>query len=73
MRRRLLLVEDDPTLRQALTFNLTREGYEVTTAADGEAGARGRPQRSARPHPARRDAARDERRRGAARAPPRGR
>ncbi len=37
MRRRLLLVEDDPTLRQALTFNLTREGYEVTTAADGEA------------------------------------
>jgi DNA-binding response OmpR family regulator len=37
MRRRLLLVEDDPTLRQALTFNLTREGYEVTGAADGEA------------------------------------
>jgi DNA-binding response OmpR family regulator len=37
MRRRLLLVEDDPTLRQALTFNLTREGYEVATAGDGEA------------------------------------
>ena len=37
MRRRLLLVEDDPTLRQALTFNLTREGYEVTSAADVEA------------------------------------
>ena len=37
MRRRLLLVEDDLTLRQALTFNLTREGYEVTSAADGEA------------------------------------
>jgi DNA-binding response OmpR family regulator len=36
MRRRLLLVEDDRTLRQALTFNLTREGYEVTSAADGE-------------------------------------
>ena len=36
MRRRLLVVEDDPTLRQALTFNLTREGYEVTSAADGE-------------------------------------
>jgi DNA-binding response OmpR family regulator len=35
-RRRLLLVEDDPTLRQALTFNLSREGYDVTTAADGE-------------------------------------
>jgi DNA-binding response OmpR family regulator len=38
MRRRLLLVEDDATLRQALTFNLTREGYEVSTAADGETG-----------------------------------
>ncbi|MEO6578336.1 MAG: response regulator transcription factor [Candidatus Limnocylindria bacterium] len=38
MRRRLLLVEDDPTLRQALTFNLTREGYEIASAADGEAG-----------------------------------
>jgi two-component system, OmpR family, alkaline phosphatase synthesis response regulator PhoP len=36
MRRRLLLVEDDPILRQALTFNLAREGYEVTTAVDGE-------------------------------------
>jgi two-component system, OmpR family, alkaline phosphatase synthesis response regulator PhoP len=37
MRRRLLLVEDDPTLRQALTFNLSREGYEVSAAANGEA------------------------------------
>jgi DNA-binding response OmpR family regulator len=37
MRRRLLLVEDDPTLRQALTFNLKREGYDVVTATDGEA------------------------------------
>jgi two-component system, OmpR family, alkaline phosphatase synthesis response regulator PhoP len=37
MRRRLLLVEDDPTLRQALAFNLTREGYEVASASDGEA------------------------------------
>jgi DNA-binding response OmpR family regulator len=37
MRRRVLLVEDDTTLRQALTFNLTREGYDVSTAADGEA------------------------------------
>ncbi len=36
MRRRLLLVEDDPTLRQALTFNLSREGYDVSTATDGE-------------------------------------
>ncbi|HEX2222399.1 MAG TPA: response regulator transcription factor [Candidatus Limnocylindria bacterium] len=37
MRRRILLVEDDRTLRQALAFNLTREGYDVSTAADGEA------------------------------------
>jgi len=36
MRRRILVVEDDRTLRQALTFNLTREGYEVRVAVDGE-------------------------------------
>ena len=36
MRRRLLLVEDDTTLRQALAFNLSREGYEVEAAGDGE-------------------------------------
>ena len=38
MRRRLLVVEDDHTLRQALTFNLVREGYDVAGAPDGEAG-----------------------------------
>ena len=32
----VLLVEDDPTLRSTLAFNLTREGYQVTTADDGE-------------------------------------
>jgi DNA-binding response OmpR family regulator len=37
VRRRILIVEDDLTLRQALTFNLTREGYEAAGAADGEA------------------------------------
>jgi len=36
MRRRLLIVEDDTTLRQALSFNFTREGYDVTAVADGE-------------------------------------
>ncbi len=36
MAARILLVEDDRTLRQALTFNLEREGYEVATAVDGE-------------------------------------
>ena len=46
MRRRLLLVEDDATLRQALSFSLSREGYEVSSVADGAAAL---------------DAARDER------------
>jgi len=31
----VLLVEDDPTLRSTLAFNLVREGYDVRTAADG--------------------------------------
>ena len=35
MRRRLLVVEDDVTLRQALSFNLVREGYEVGVASTG--------------------------------------
>ena len=38
IRRKLLVVEDDRTLRQALVFNLSREGYEVASAADGERG-----------------------------------
>lgn len=31
----ILLVEDDPTLRSTLAFNLTREGYRVFTADNG--------------------------------------
>jgi DNA-binding response OmpR family regulator len=31
----VLLVEDDPTLRSTLAFNLVREGYDVLTAVDG--------------------------------------
>ena len=38
MRRRILVVEDDVTLRQALTFNLRRDGYDVSGAGDGESG-----------------------------------
>ena len=34
---RLLLVEDDETLREALAFLLRREGYEVSEAGDGAA------------------------------------
>jgi two-component system response regulator RegX3 len=36
MKPRILVVEDDRTLRQALAFNLEREGYEVRSAVDGE-------------------------------------
>ena len=31
----ILLVEDEPTMLEALRFNLLREGYEVLAAADG--------------------------------------
>jgi DNA-binding response OmpR family regulator len=32
---KLLLVEDDQTLRETLAYNLTREGYEVIQTGDG--------------------------------------
>ncbi|HYH11846.1 MAG TPA: response regulator transcription factor [Thermomicrobiales bacterium] len=35
-RSTVLLVEDDPTLRSTLAFNLRREGYDVLTADNGE-------------------------------------
>jgi two-component system alkaline phosphatase synthesis response regulator PhoP len=41
----ILLVDDEPTILEALRFNLTREGYEVLTAGDGRTAlalARGR-------------------------------
>ncbi len=38
MRRHILVVEDDITLRQVLTFTLGQEGYDVASARDGEAG-----------------------------------
>lgn len=31
----LMLVEDEPTLRETLAFNLEREGFDVVQAADG--------------------------------------
>lgn len=34
----ILIVEDDPTLLSTLSYNLTRSGYRVLTAADGERG-----------------------------------
>ena len=38
MKRRILVIEDDETLRRTLAFNLAREGYEALTAPDGAAG-----------------------------------
>lgn len=35
---RVLVVEDDPVIRETVAFNLQRDGHEVTTAADGIAG-----------------------------------
>jgi two-component system, cell cycle response regulator DivK len=35
---RLLLVEDDPAIREMMARRLELRGYAVTTAADGEAG-----------------------------------
>jgi DNA-binding response OmpR family regulator len=46
VKRTLLVVEDEPTLRETLADNLRREGYRVVTAADGsEALARFREER----------------------------
>ncbi|HWO94238.1 MAG TPA: response regulator, partial [Dehalococcoidia bacterium] len=39
-RRRVLVVEDDETLRESLRYTLSRDGYEVVAAADGPAGLR---------------------------------
>jgi len=35
--KKILIVEDEPTLLATLRYNLEREGYAVATAADGEA------------------------------------
>lgn len=37
---RILLIEDDPMIVDALKYSLTKEGFEVLTADDGEAGLR---------------------------------
>jgi DNA-binding response OmpR family regulator len=36
--KRVLVVEDDPSISLGLTLNLEKEGYQVVTAADGDAG-----------------------------------
>lgn len=35
MGKKVLIVEDDSTLLDTLDYNLTHEGYDVHTAADG--------------------------------------
>lgn len=37
---RILIIEDERSLAEVLTYNLEKEGFEVTTAADGQDGVR---------------------------------
>lgn len=38
MSKRILIVEDDPSIRQGLELTLLKSGYDVRTAADAESG-----------------------------------
>jgi two-component system alkaline phosphatase synthesis response regulator PhoP len=38
---RILVIEDEADLREVMAYNLRREGYKVSTAADGADGVRG--------------------------------
>ena len=40
MTAKILIIDDDTSLRRVLEYNLQEEGYEVLTAADGETGLR---------------------------------
>ncbi len=40
MGKRVLIVEDEPHLIELLSFILSREGYDIATALDGEAAVR---------------------------------
>ena len=44
---RILIIDDDVTLRQALTKHLEHAGHEVRQAADGDAGVRAYERRAA--------------------------
>ena len=35
MKQKILLVEDERPIVEVLTYNLAKEGFEVTTASDG--------------------------------------
>lgn len=36
MSEKILVVEDEPTLQETLSYNLSRQGYQVKTAGDGQ-------------------------------------
>jgi DNA-binding response OmpR family regulator len=38
MTERILVIEDEPALQETLAYNLTRQGYAVEIAGDGQAG-----------------------------------
>ena len=57
MDARILLVEDDPSIREVTAIGLRAAGFEVDTAADGVAGLERFRRRAVRPRAARRDAA----------------
>ena len=59
----VLVVEDEESFVEALTIGLKREGFRVEVAARRVRGARAVRHRPARPRPARRDAAADQRHR----------
>jgi DNA-binding response OmpR family regulator len=37
---KILIVEDEPDIREVMEFNLLRDGFAVTAAADGAEGLR---------------------------------
>lgn len=39
-KQRILIIEDERSLAEVLTYNLEKEGFEVSTAADGQDGVR---------------------------------
>jgi two-component system NtrC family response regulator len=40
MKRKILIIDDDPSLRRVLEYNLQQEGYDVYAAESGEEGVR---------------------------------
>ena len=57
----ILVIDDSPTILKVVQLVLTKAGYMVNTAADGDIGRRRREGTQARPHPPRFRDAEDER------------